>query len=186
MLIKLLVSLDTYVSVITLSDFFLQSLIGILTKSSNTGKIFIPILNPKYKTLAVMYMVGTGYLLMHQSINLIFEFLLQSALLTLELLFPSFFPLLQQYSLNATFLSFSCIYLIMSQYLRRRTKWLYCNVNFWNIYLVIDIWMKIMYEHKNRKLELYCGFFESLECISETETKKKSLFQLINVCSLHF
>lgn len=69
-----------------------------------------------------MYMVGTGYLLMHQSINLIFEFLLQSALLTLELLFPSFFPLLQQYSLNATFLSFSCIYLIMSQYLRRRTK----------------------------------------------------------------
>lgn len=40
-----------------------------------------------------MYMVGKGYLRMHQSINLIFEFLLQSALLTLELLFSSFFLL---------------------------------------------------------------------------------------------
>lgn len=62
-----------------------------------------------------MYMVGEGYLWMHQSINPIFEFLLQPALLTLELLFSFFPPLLQQYSLNVMFLSFSCIYLIMSQ-----------------------------------------------------------------------
>lgn len=41
-----------------------------------------------------MHMVVKGYLWMHQSINLIFEFLLQSALLTLELLLSSFFPLL--------------------------------------------------------------------------------------------
>lgn len=44
-----------------------------------------------------------------------------------------------------------------------------------------------MFEHINRKLELYCGFFESLECISEDTNgnQKKSLFQLINVCSLN-
>lgn len=47
-----------------------------------------------------MHTVVKGYLWMHQSINLIFEFLLQSALLTLELLLSSFFPLLQQYSLK--------------------------------------------------------------------------------------
>lgn len=66
------------------------------------------------------------------------------------------------------------MYLIMSHYPKRRTKWLYFHVNLQNVNLVIDTQMKIMYEHINRKQKLYCGFFESLERISEDkkETKK--------------
>ena len=133
-------------------NFFLLSLIHIIPhKSLLHRKIIIRILKPKYKTLAVTYMVGAGYLWMHRNINLISAVPIPITYADHRISVPIFFPLLQQYSLNTTFLSFSCMSLIMSHYPNRRTKWLYFYVNLQNVYLVIDTRMKIMYEHINRK-----------------------------------
>lgn len=67
-------------------------------------------------------MVSTGHLQMRRNINLISGVPVPISYADLRTSISIFFPLLQQYSLNATFLSFSCMYLIMSHYPKRRTK----------------------------------------------------------------
>lgn len=147
--------------------FFFQSLIDILTKPSKHRKVIIPILKPKYKTLAVMYMVCKGYLWMHQSINPVFEFPLQSGLLTLELLFASFFPLAATVQSQCHVFVFQLHLFNYESVSQKKNKVIILQCEFPECLSGLDIWMKIMFEHINRKLELYCGFFESLECIWE-------------------